>query len=79
MASKEKKQCCDTPFKTACGGQALIEGIMMQGPEKRCIVVRRPDGTTECTVEAIPKKKKIWTLPLIRGVAGFFSSTPYGV
>ena len=23
-------------FKTAIGGQALIEGIMMRGPEKRC-------------------------------------------
>ena len=69
MADKQKT--CDTPFQTTCGGQALIEGIMMQGPEKRCIVVRRPDGTTECTVESIPKKKKIWTLPLLRGMAGF--------
>ena len=31
-------------FKTMCGGQALIEGIMMRGPEKEAIVVRKPDG-----------------------------------
>ena len=78
MAEKQKN-CCDTPFQTTCGGQALIEGIMMQGPEKRCIVVRRPDGTTECTVEAIPEKKKIWTLPLLRGMAGFVSAMSYGI
>ena len=77
--SDKQKNCCDTSFKTTCGGQALIEGIMMQGPSTRCIVVRRPDGTTECTVEPIPKKKKIFTLPLIRGVAGFVSSMLYGV
>lgn len=73
------KKYCDTPFQTTCGGQALIEGIMMQGPEKRCIVVRRPDGTTECTVEAIPPKKKIWTVPFLRGLAGFIGSMSYGV
>ena len=69
----------DGAIKTHVGGQALIEGIMMQGPEKRCIVVRRPDGTTECTVEAIPPKKKIWTVPFLRGLAGFIGSRSYGV
>ena len=75
----EKRNTCDTPFQTTCGGQALIEGIMMQGPEKRCIVVRKPDGTTECTVEPIPKKKKLWTLPLLRGMAGFVGAMSYGI
>jgi uncharacterized protein YqhQ len=28
-------------FKTTIGGQALIEGIMMRGPEKDAIVVRQ--------------------------------------
>ena len=34
-------------FKTMCGGQALIEGIMMRGPKKQSIVVRRQDGGLE--------------------------------
>ena len=34
-------------FKTMCGGQALIEGIMMRGPKKQSIVVRKPDGELE--------------------------------
>lgn len=35
------------------GGQALIEGIMMRGPEKDAIVIRGKDGLT---VEVSPRK-----------------------
>ena len=31
-------------FRTSIGGQALIEGILMRGPEKDAIVVRYPEG-----------------------------------
>ena len=79
MQTQKQKNCCDTPYKTTCGGQALIEGIMMQGPEKRCIVVRRPDGGTEVKTEAIKPRKKIWTLPFLRGIVGFGGSMVYGV
>ena len=30
--------------KTSVGGQALIEGIMMQGPKGMATAVRKPDG-----------------------------------
>ena len=30
--------------KTSIGGQALIEGIMMRGPEKTAMAVRNPQG-----------------------------------
>lgn len=79
IQSQKDKNACDTPFQTTCGGQALIEGIMMQGPEKRCIVVRKPDGTTEVKTEPIKKRKKLWTLPLLRGIVGFGGSMLYGV
>ncbi len=71
--------CCETPYKTTCGGQALIEGIMMQGPERRCIVVRKPDGQTEMKTEAVKKRGRIWKLPLLRGIMGFGGSMVYGV
>ena len=77
--SKNQPGCCDTPFKTTCGGQALIEGIMMQGPTKRCIAVRTPEGEIDRKVETIPDKKKIWKLPLIRGVVNFGGSMLYGI
>ena len=79
IQSKKQESCCETPFKTTCGGQALIEGIMMQGPKKRCIVVRKPDGETEVKTEEIKAKKEIWTLPFLRGIVGFGGSMLYGV
>ena len=39
-----KKTESQEKFKTMIGGQALIEGIMMRGPEKQSIVVRSPEG-----------------------------------
>ena len=79
LQADKNQNCCDTPFKTTCGGQALIEGIMMQGPEKRCTVVRNPEGEPVIKTEPIPPKKKIWTVPFLRGIVGFGGSMAYGV
>ena len=35
----DKSKCCKSKY-TAIGGQALIEGIMMRGPEKSAMAVR---------------------------------------
>ena len=78
MPNKES-QCCEK-FKTMIGGQALIEGIMMRGPDKDAVVIRSGDGLT---VETSPRKKnpagsvKNW--PFIRGVFNFFDSQVVGV
>ncbi len=67
-------------FKTMIGGQALIEGIMMRGPEKDAIVVRTKDGLEiEVKPRKIHKKGSFCTWPLIRGVVGFFDSQVTGV
>ena len=74
MANTQEK------FKTAIGGQALIEGIMMRGPEKDAIVVRKGE---ELDIQVTPRKQapkgsfKTW--PLIRGVVNFFDSQVVGV
>ena len=48
MENKQNQTSCPVGgFKTMCGGQALIEGILMRGPKKQAIVVRRPDGGLE--------------------------------
>lgn len=63
--------------KTTIGGQALIEGIMMKGPDKTVLAVRYTDGTirSEPVLEnGWAKKHKILRLPVIRGVVGFISS-----
>jgi len=79
LQADKNQNCCDTPYKTTCGGQALIEGIMMQGPEKRCTVVRNPEGEPVIKTEPIPPKKKIWTVPFLRGIVSFGGSMAYGV
>ena len=67
-------------FKTMIGGQALIEGIMMRGPDKDAIVVRGRDGLS---IETSPRKKnppKSWkNLPFIRGVFNFFDAQVVGI
>ena len=67
--------------KTSIGGQALIEGIMMRGPEKTVMAVRKKDGSIEiCPREFTDVKAKypILKLPVIRGVAGFIESMTVG-
>ena len=69
-------------FKTSIGGQALIEGIMMRGPEKQAIVCRKPDGTLVTKIDTIKLVKERYPIlgwPLIRGVATFLSSMIMGV
>lgn len=70
------------PFRTSIGGQALIEGILMRGPEKQAIVVRRPDGGMEVKVEElklIKERYPVLGLPLIRGGVTFLDSMYRGV
>ena len=74
----EKKKC--TAFCTSIGGQALIEGIMMRGPETVATAVRKPDGEIELKTEPIRHifRNKFFKLPIIRGVFNFFESMILG-
>ncbi|MBC7087768.1 MAG: DUF1385 domain-containing protein [Tissierellales bacterium] len=68
--------------KTSIGGQALIEGILMRGPEKVSIAVRKPNGEIDLKVEeSLPlnKKNKILSLPIIRGMLGLIDSLKIGM
>lgn len=79
--SNQPKSCA-APFKTMIGGQALIEGIMMMGPEKKAIVIRKSDGTLEEKVDErvlIKDKHPILGVPFIRGIFNFGSSMANGV
>ncbi len=67
-------------FKTMIGGQALIEGIMMRGPELDAIVVcNNGELKVETTPRRIRKKGSFATWPLIRGAVNFFDSQVVGV
>lgn len=72
----------DTCFRTTIGGQALIEGILMRGPVKQAIAVRRPDGGIEIKEEElhfIKEKFPVLGLPFIRGTFTFIDSMVKGV
>lgn len=71
-----------TAFRTSIGGQALIEGIMMRGPEKQAIVVRDRDGKLVEKVEQlrlIKDRYPVLGLPLVRGTVNFLAAMVNGV
>ena len=76
--AKKAKLC---GFRTSIGGQALIEGIMMQGPKKRAIVVRGENGLVvkEEEIKFIKDKYPILGWPLVRGCVNFLGSMSNGV
>lgn len=75
MSDKEK--CC----KVSVGGQALIEGIMMQGPKGAAMSVRLPDGTIDTEmleVKHLKDRFKPAGWPLIRGIVNMVESLLFG-
>ena len=74
MSEKEIK-------KTSIGGQAIIEGVMMRGPEKTAMAVRKSDGEIimECNENGSKKKNKFVKLPIIRGCVNFVESLVIGM
>jgi uncharacterized protein YqhQ len=65
--------------RTSIGGQAIMEGVMMRGPEKTVIAVRNPQG--EIVLEDLKdeaKYKKLKKIPIIRGIFNFVSSLTVG-
>ena len=79
MAKKETTACCEK-FKTMIGGQALIEGILMRGPEKDAVVTRDREGLhVEVTERNLYPEHSIKKWPFIRGVFNFFDAQVVGV
>ena len=66
---------------TSIGGQAILEGVMMRGPFKTAMAVRKPDGEIVCKVDenGTKKKNKFLSLPIVRGCVNFISSLVLGM
>ncbi len=73
-----KKEC--VLKKTSIGGQALIEGVMMRGPERTAMAVRHISGEIrfDSWENPTPKLTFLTKLPLVRGVVNFIFSMIYG-
>ncbi len=74
----EKNAC--TAKKTSIGGQALIEGVMMRGPQKTVMAVRHTSGeiVTEAYDVDLSERPRFWKLPLVRGLYSMVDSLKFG-
>ncbi len=63
---------------TKVGGQAILEGLMMQGSRALAIAMREPSGDIHLTVEPIPAPPKWKKWPVVRGVMSFVTSLVRG-
>ena len=78
MAKKENDQVC---FRTMIGGQALMEGILMRGPDKQAIVCRTENGQVEKVepLNLVKDKSPVLGWPFIRGIVTFADSMVKGM
>lgn len=64
------------------GGQAVIEGVMIRAPQRYSTAVRKPSGEIvlkSCEYTPLAKRKKLYNLPLVRGVLGLFEMLYIGI
>lgn len=69
-------------FRTSIGGQALIEGIYMRGPDKQSIVIRDQQGELVVKTEPLKLTREhypILGVPFIRGAFAFLGTMVEGV
>ena len=81
MSKNNSNQQSAEKFKSKIGGQALIEGIMMLGPNTGAMACRLPDGTIDLeTWEENNGKNAPWykKTPLVRGCTSFVISLVKG-
>lgn len=64
------------------GGQAVIEGVMMRGPERLATAIRRKNGDIELKLTpfiSITQKHKFLGLPIIRGFVSLIEMMKIGL
>ena len=66
---------------TSIGGQAVMEGVMMRGPYKTVVAVRKPDGEIEKKIDdnGTKTRNKFFKLPIVRGCVNFIDSLIIGM
>ena len=68
--------------KTKVGGQAVIEGVMMRGPKKYAVAIKKYNGNVildKGEIKSIKDKVKILNLFVLRGIIAFFESLVLGM
>ena len=68
--------------RVGIGGQAVLEGIMMKGPDKYSLAVRKEDGEIALEVhpyQSFGERKHLDRVPIVRGVINFVESLYIGM
>jgi uncharacterized protein YqhQ len=63
------------------GGQAVLEGVMMRSPSSWAVAIRTPEGDIAEVVHDVSspqQRRKLWRLPVIRGVIALGESLAIG-
>lgn len=63
------------------GGQAVIEGVMMRGPQRMAIAVRRPDGEIAMKTQelnSLVRRYRVLRLPVLRGFVALIEALTIG-
>ena len=78
MSNNNTDQVC---FRTMIGGQALMEGILMRGPDKQAVVCRTENGIVEKVepLNLVKDRHPALGWPLIRGVVTLADSLVKGM
>jgi uncharacterized protein YqhQ len=61
------------------GGQAVVDGVMMRGPDTWAVAVRTPEGDIELATHDAPRWAERWVrIPLARGIVTLAESLSLG-
>ena len=69
------KEACPTTI----GGQAVMEGVMMQGPDRIALAMRMPSGELYLKTRRKPKETPAMKIPFVRGVVAFVNALINGM
>ena len=64
---------------TSIGGQAVMEGVMMQGPDRVALAMRLPSGELYLKTKLKKKQSRALKIPFVRGIVSFVNSLVGGM
>ena len=69
------KEACPTSI----GGQAVMEGVMMQGPDRVALAMRLPSGELYLKTKLKKKQSRAAKIPFVRGIVSFANALVGGM
>ena len=64
---------------TTIGGQAVMEGVMMQGPDRVALAMRLPSGELYLKTKLKKKQSRAVKIPFVRGIVSFVNALVGGM